>query len=135
MKKTLCIGIGLSSLLLPGTAIAQDACGTSYMVLPDGSCMNMQYLTILGQSRRNQAQAEAAYTSQFQANLNLDTNTFYRAAESDSEREARLESLAESGLSLEDIRQSVNSVESSLFPIQTEAMTCISQVYQPQFSR
>jgi hypothetical protein len=135
MKTTLLIGVGLSGLLLPGNAMAQEACGNSYMILPDGSCMNMSYLTVMSLTRRNVAAVQQDYNSLYRANLVLDNDSLYRAGESDAERDERFELLAERGIELDDTKAEAAAIEDWLYPIHMQAMMRVNQAYQPRFTR
>jgi len=38
--------ISLASAIVPGVATAKDVCGYSYIVLPDGRCLTLNYMTV-----------------------------------------------------------------------------------------
>lgn len=104
------------------------------MILPDGSCMDMSYLTVLGSATRGVVAAEREYNSLYEANLALEFDSFYRAAESDAERDERLNNLAERSIELDETRATVNSVRNQLYPIHMLAVERVSQNYRPQFA-
>ena len=135
MRKALVLGIGVSGALLSGAAHAYESCGISYMILPDGNCVDASYITDLGSINRSTAAAERVVNRQERANRSLDANFFYRAAESDSEREQRYETLAENQAALAEIRADAASVEELLYREHMYVMSRVSQAYQPRFAR
>ncbi|MDX2214135.1 MAG: hypothetical protein SFY66_12675 [Oculatellaceae cyanobacterium bins.114] len=126
--KRLLLAISLTSFILPSNAIAQEACGNSYMILPDGSCMNMSYLTLLGQARQGRTEANEAFRQQFEANVSLELNPFY--IETREERDARYQSLAETSLVRDEVNATANDIEGILFPVHTERMYRVREAYR-----
>ncbi|MBD1997900.1 hypothetical protein H6G00_14915 [Leptolyngbya sp. FACHB-541] len=126
--KRLLLAIGLTSLMIPSNAIAQEVCGNSYVILPDGSCMNMSYLTVLGQARQTRAAVNEAYQQQFNANVLIELDPYY--IETEQERDNRYQSLAESSIIRDDVNATADDIESTLFPIHTEAMSVIGEAYR-----
>lgn len=126
--KRLLLTASLTSLLIPGNAIAQEDCGNSYMVLPNSNCVNMSYLTVLGQSRNNLAVANEMYQQEFDANLALELNPYY--IETERQRNDRYRSLAETSIMRDQVSTMAEDVEGMLFPIHTEAMYRIRNAYQ-----
>jgi hypothetical protein len=124
----LLLAIGLTSLLIPSNATAQEVCGNSYMILPDGSCMNMSYLTVLGQARQTRAAANEAYQQEFDVNVLIELDPYY--IETEEERDARYRSLAESSIIRDDVNATADYIENALFPLHTEAMSVIGEVYR-----
>ncbi|NJN57281.1 MAG: hypothetical protein HC879_07140 [Leptolyngbyaceae cyanobacterium SL_5_9] len=127
MKRLLLI-LSFASLMIPSNAIAQEDCGNSYMILPDGSCMNMSYLTWLGQARQHRAAANEAYQQQFNANVLIELDPYY--IETEEERNARYQSLAESSIIRDDVNAIADDIETTLFPLHMEAMHTIREAYR-----
>lgn len=116
--------ISASYLATISPAYAQETCGNSYIVLPDGTCLNMTYLTVLSNARRNNASINQLYQDQFDLNVQLEVNPYY--VETEEERDERYRSLAETSLVKEDINRSTQDLEATLFPIHTQALEAIS---------
>lgn len=112
----------------PAPAHAHQDCGVSFMILPNGECLELTYLGILGRGRSNMAQVEQIYRRQFNANVALEV-IYSRYPETDretaEERQARYESLAETSLIRDDVAESTQTIEAMLYPLQVQSMSIV----------
>jgi hypothetical protein len=125
MLSTVMVSVNLISL--PATAQTYfDACPTtSYIVLPGGQCVGLEYLGILGESRANRAQAEQTYEELF--DLNVDIEVFHNQypqynTETEEERDARITHLAETGMMRDEVVASSEAVEDILYPVHRQTV-------------
>ena len=124
--------ISLASAIVPGVATAKDVCGYSYIVLPDGRCLTLNYMTVLGESRSNQAEVDNLYQEQFDANLALEMNTRYRLTETKGERDARIKELAKTKRVRDDVASDAQHIEDTLYPLHHQAMRIVNHVLTPR---
>lgn len=118
---------------IPALAQSTDACGFSYVILPDGNCMNMTYTSILGASRRNVSQANAVYQELFNANLELEiiySQYPLLDNETEKERDARIRNLAVTGLARDEVVTQGQSIEDRLHPLHVQAMYIIGEAFR-----
>ena len=132
MKKILAVIVGSVTLFAPLTVNAQDACSSSYIVLPDGKCMNMEYLAILSASRGVKAQMDAKYLRQLDANVTLELSETYRLTETKQERDSRYRGLANTSKLRDQTSVSNQEVEDILYPVHQRAMRRMSEAYIPK---
>ena len=135
LKHALTGAMVTGTVLLGSHAQAQTIvdCGISFMILPDGNCMTLEYLSILGQSRMGLNQANRVYTNLYNANLELSVANsqvpiWFR--ESQEEENARLETLVAVGQQRNDIADSHETVEITLWPLHLQAMDIVGNVYR-----
>lgn len=115
-------------LTLPAQAQASQDCGVSFMVLPNGDCLELSYLGILGRGRSDMEQVERIYQRQFNANVALEVlyNRYPEVvSETEEERQARYESLAETSMIRDDAAESMRSIEDMLYPLQVQSMSIV----------
>lgn len=129
----LCALAAILGPAIPTLAQSSDSCGFSYMILPDGNCMDMSYTSILGASRRNVSQANAIYQDLFNANLELEiiySQYPLLDNETEKEREARIRNLAVTGLARDEVVTQGQSIEDRLHPLQVQAMYIIGETFR-----
>ncbi|MBD1871870.1 hypothetical protein H6F75_00095 [Nodosilinea sp. FACHB-131] len=122
------------AIALPAQAQVSNACGMSYMILPDGNCLDLDYTSILGASRRDVSQATAAYEEVFEANVTIETiYALYPQLdnETEAEYERRIETLLLFRENRDDAVQSGQNVEDTLYPIHVYSMHEVGRAYQP----
>lgn len=135
----------LKQLLLPLTlttafalpmatpAQASDDCGMSYMILPDGRCLPLDYVSLLGASRRNVGEGSRIYEELFETNVELETiyNRFPELnRETEAQRETRYETLAIVGEGRDAIASGGLVVEDRMFPIHVRAMYIVGEAFR-----
>jgi hypothetical protein len=121
------------SLMMPAKAQTTFECGNSFVILPDGGCLNLSHLGYLGHSRENLANIEQTYQTQFNANVELEIlYNRYPAfvSETEQERQRRYESLVETSIVRDEIAGSAQQIEDRLFPLQNRAMTIFGSAFQ-----
>lgn len=115
-------------LTLPAQAQASQDCGVSFIVLPNGDCLELTYLGILGRGRSNMEQVERIYQRQFNANVALEViyNRYPEVvSETEEKRQARYESLAETSIIRDDMAERTQSIEDMLYPLQVQSMSIV----------
>lgn len=125
-----------AAFAVPGVAQAQtaDACGLSYMILPDGSCLNLDYTSILGASRRDVNQAVAAYEDLLDVNVTIETiQALYPQFDNETEAEyqRRIDTLLFFRENRDNAVQSGQSIEDTLYPAHVYTMYRIGEAYRP----
>lgn len=116
----------------PAQAQIADNCGTSFMMLPDGNCLNLGYMPVLGGSRTNLAEANDIYQRQYNANLQLEIlYNQYPAyvSETEEERNTRYENLAETGIFRDKVDESNQRIENDLYPLHVQAMYIVGESF------
>ena len=131
MKRALFLTSSLASLLMSGPAIAQEVCGASYIVLPDGNCLNLSYMSVLEDTRSNLEQIEELYQEQFENNVILESSYLYRLTESEEDRNERYQSLAETSIVRDEVAASAAEIEATLFPLHTRTISIVSEAFAP----
>jgi hypothetical protein len=126
---------GLMGTLAISSANAQmaDSCGASFMILPDGNCLSLDYLPVLAGSRANLAEANDIYQRQYNANLQLEIlYNRYPAyvSETEAERDARYESLAETSIFRDEVADSNQRIEDDLYPLHLQAMHLVGEAFR-----
>jgi hypothetical protein len=105
----------------------------SYMILPDGSCLDLDYTSILGASRRNVGQATAAYAEVFNANVTIET-IYAQYPQLNNETEAEYRRRIETLLIFRENRDAAvasgQNIEDMLFPIHVYSMQRIGQAFR-----
>lgn len=120
------------SLAMPAAAQTPSECGNSFVILPDGGCLDLSHLGYLGHSRENLAVINQLYQAQY--NLNLNQEIFYSQYplfdnETEEERQARYASLARTASERDDTAASAQQIEDLLFPFQNRAMTVFGSAF------
>jgi hypothetical protein len=121
------------AIALPVQAQVSNACGMSYMILPDGSCLDLDYTSILGASRRDVSQATAAYEEVFDANVTIETiYALYPQLdnETEAEYERRIETLLLFRENRDDAVRSGQNVEDTLYPIHVYSMYRVGRAFR-----
>ena len=131
MKRVFLLMTGLAALLIPGQAIAQEACGGSYIILPDGSCINLSYMSVLSNSRSGLTEMNELYQDELELNAALNSSTLYLLNESEEDRDARYASLVETAIIRNAVAADAEDLEATLFPIHTRVLGVIGDVFAP----
>lgn len=135
MLKRLVLPLALAAAtaaVLPAQAQVTD-CGMSVMVLPNGECLDMDYITVLGASRRNVGEANAIYNELFDTNVRIEMiySEFPQLDnETEEERRERYESLLRVRDGRDAVAASGQSVEDKLFPVHVRAMNAVGRAYR-----
>lgn len=138
MKRTIMgtLSFALLTLLVPLPSSAQtyaETCdASSFVILPGGQCIDLSYLEILGESRATRQQIERAYQRQFNANVELEMlyNQYPEyVSETEEERNARYQNLAETSLLRDEAVEGNEEVETILFPIHTRTMAIMRDAF------
>ena len=129
MKRVFFLIAGLTTLLAPGHAIAQPACGGSYIVLPDGSCINLSYMSVLSNSRSGLTEMNELYQEELELNAALNSSTLYLLNESAEERDARYQSLVDTAITRNEVMADAEDLEATLFPIHTRVLEVVGEVF------
>ena len=121
------------SVVLPVSAQTANDCGFSFAILPDGSCVDLSYVSILGSSRGTLAQANAI--SQRQYNSNLAREIYYMQnpwldRETKEERDERYEALASESIARDEVEETVQTIEDILYPLHVEAMNIMGGAFR-----
>jgi hypothetical protein len=120
------------AIALPAQAQVSNACGMSYMILPDGSCLDLDYTSILGASRRDVSQSTAAYEEVLDANVTIET-IYILYPQLDNETEAeykrRIDTLIAYRQDRDDAVRSNQSVEDTLYPNHVYSMYRVGQAF------
>lgn len=135
---SLVTGLAGSLIVCPVQAQTANECGTSYMILPDGRCLNLGYMPVLGGSRANLAEANDIYQRQYNANLQLEIlyNQYPGyVSETEEERDDRYESLAETSIFRDEVDASNQRIEDDLYPLHVQAMYIVGESFDRDFSR
>lgn len=120
-------------LLLAPPAIAEEVCGASYMTLPTGHCLNLNYMGVLGKSRAELAEINREYQEEFDVNLALEMDDWYRLLETEEERDARISNLAETGMIRDEMDTRNQGVERAVSPYHVQAVGIVYDAYyQPE---
>lgn len=120
-------------LAMPALAQSAEDCGFSFMILPDGNCVDMTYTSILGASRRNVSQANTIYQELFNANLELEiiySQYPLLDNETEEERDARIRNLAITGLARDEVVMQGQSIEDRLHPFHVQAMNIVGKAFR-----
>ena len=121
------------AIALPARAQVSNACGMSYMILPDGSCLDLEYTSILGSSRRDVTQATAAYERVLDANVTIET-IYILYPQLDDETEAEYERRIDTLLLFRENRdvavQSGQTVEDTLYPVHVYTMYRVGEAFR-----
>lgn len=135
LKHTITAAVVAGTVLAGSHAHAQTVtdCGSSFMILPDGNCMSLEYLSILGQSRMGLNQANQSYARLYNANLRLSVANSQLPVwlrETQEEKDARIETLVDVGQQRDDIAASNETVETILWPLHIQAMDIVGNTYR-----
>ncbi|MBD2111744.1 hypothetical protein [Leptolyngbya subtilissima] len=105
----------------------------SYIILPDGSCLDLDYTSILGASRRDVSQSTAAYEEVLDANVTIET-IYILYPQLDNETEAeykrRIDTLISYRQDRDDAVRSNQSVEDTLYPIHVYSMDRVGRSFR-----
>ncbi|MEX0270141.1 hypothetical protein AB3R30_13435 [Leptolyngbyaceae cyanobacterium UHCC 1019] len=129
MKKLLWL---LPALLLSATPAHADECGgrQNFMVMPNGKCISLDYLSVLAASRDLNSRTNTQYQQQFDANLELETNSYNRQTETKEARDRRLNNLAAAATSRSNVNNTVQGIEDTLYPLQVKALGIVREGFR-----
>ena len=100
------------------------------MVMPNGKCIVLNYLGILATSREVNTRVNNKYQQQFDANLELETNSYNLRTETKESRDRRLKNLAASAESKDKINKTAVEVEDILYPLHQRAMGIVREGFR-----
>jgi len=109
-----------------------DECSSkqNFMVMPNGKCIVLNYLGILATSREVNTRVDNKYQQQFDANLELETNSYNLRTETKESRDRRLKNLAASAESKDKINKTAVEVEDILYPLHQRAMGIVREGFR-----
>ena len=87
------------------------------MVMPNGRCLALDYLNILGETRTIGDRVNTQYQSQLEANVELNINEYNRRTETKEERDGRLKTLANSANNRNVVNAWEQRIEDILYPL------------------
>lgn len=133
MKKIALATLAIAFMAMPAQAQnIEEECGVSHVILPGGGCLDLSYLSVLGSSRENLESINQIYREQFEANLQLETlyATYPEyVSETEDERQARYESLAETSSFRNDVAAETQSIEDLLYPLHHQSMYIFREAF------
>lgn len=130
MKRIILTAIALS-LAIPQSVQAQGCDEKSnFMVMPNGKCIVLDYLNILATGRTVGDRTNANFQKQFDANLELDTNSYNRQTETKEARDRRIADLAIASKSRIKINATVQEIEDTLYPVHLNALGRVKEGFR-----
>lgn len=124
--------ISVAFLPLPVVAQQVNECGSSYIVLPGGSCHNLSYLTFMAENREETQGIEAEYQSFFDLNAELEQayEQFPDFSETEEERDVRYQSLEETRTLRDDELASYQTIDNRLYRLQLRSMVLVEEAFR-----
>lgn len=111
-----------------GIAIAQPVagCGESFIVLPNGRCMNLSYTSIVAASRRNVQVSNNQYESLLESNAILDVaRNMGVTRESEESRKERIQTLGVYRQSRDQVNATGQQIEDVTFPLHLRTLESV----------
>ncbi len=128
-KNSVSIISAIALSVLAANPAHADGCSDkqNFMVMPNGKCIVLNYLGILAESRSLDARTNASYQEQFDANVTLEASTTYRQTETKESRDRRLNNLAASAKSRNNVNKTVQGIEDTLYPLHVKALGMVRE--------
>ena len=118
MKILLIATISITALLLPSPVNARpQECGVSFMILPNGECLNLDYIKTSSDNRERVQRVNELYRGLIRDNAVFESNPLNRLAETKEEKEGRITNLVQSTKSRDAVVKGGKNIEDISYQI------------------
>lgn len=130
MKIPFITTISIAALLLPSPVNARpQECGTSFMILPNRECLNLDYIKISSDNLERVQRVNELYGQLIRGNAAFESNPLNRLAETKEEKEGRMTNLVQSTKSRDSVVKSGKNIEDLSYQLHQLSMAKVRRAF------